>query len=159
MGLSEKREKNQIHIREIRWHSPTVRQHQCSHHQCQGTTMSRAVTVYAIRTARDLKAALLRIETLWALWGAKPGTSEGDELDVLADLVEAYENRHHPIGPVSGLQALKHLMQANDLTQSDLPEIGSQGVVSEILTGKRDLNVRHIRALAKRFGVPTAVFV
>ena len=121
--------------------------------------MSRAVTVYAIRTARDLKAALLRIETLWALWGAKPGTSEGDELDVLADLVEAYENRHHPIGPVSGLQALKHLMQANDLTQSDLPEIGSQGVVSEILTGKRDLNVRHIRALAKRFGVPTAVFV
>lgn len=118
--------------------------------------MSRAVTVHAIRTARDLKAALVRIETLW---GAKSGTSEGDELDVLDDLVEAYENRHHPIGPVSGLQALKHLMQANDLTQSDLPEIGSQGVVSEILTGKRDLNVRHIRALAKRFGVPTAVFV
>jgi antitoxin component HigA of HigAB toxin-antitoxin module len=107
-------------------------------------------------TTRDLKAALVRIETLW---GAKPGTSEGDELDVLADLVEAYENRHHSIGPVSGLQALKHLMQANDLTQSDLPEIGSQGVVSEILTGKRDLNVRHIRALAKRFGVSTAVFV
>ena len=118
--------------------------------------MSRAVTVCAIRTARDLKAALLRTETLW---GAKPGTSEGDELDVLADLVEVYKNRHHPIGPVSGLQALMHLMQANDLTQSDLPEIGSQGVVSEILTEKRDLNLRHIRALAKRFGVSTAVFV
>ena len=50
-------------------------------------------------------------------------------------------------------------MQANGLTQSDLPEIGSQGVVSEILTGKRDLNVRHIRALAARFKVAAAVFV
>src|SRR5260221_543538 len=62
-------------------------------------------------------------------------------------------------GPGSGLRALKHLMQANDLTQKDLPEIGSQGVVSEILTGKRELNVRHIRALAARFKVSPAAFV
>ena len=118
--------------------------------------MSHAVAVHPIRTARDLREALVRIE---ALWGAKSGTPEGDELDVLADLVEAYENRHHPIGPASGVRALKHLMEANGLTQSDLPEIGSQGVVSEILTGKRDLNVRHIRALAARFGLSAGVFV
>ena len=118
--------------------------------------MSHAIAVHPIRTTRDLRDALARID---ALWGAKSGTIEGDELDVLTDLVEAYENRHHPIGPGSGLRTLKHLMQANGLTQSDLPEIGSQGVVSEILTGKRDLNVRHIRALAVRFKVAAAVFV
>ena len=118
--------------------------------------MSHTIAVHPIRSARDLRDGLARIN---ALWGAKSGTLEGDELDVLADLVEAYENRHHPIAPGSGLRALKHLMQANGLTQSDLPEIGSQGVVSEILTGKRDLNVRHIRALAVRFGVAAAVFV
>jgi HTH-type transcriptional regulator/antitoxin HigA len=47
----------------------------------------------------------------------------------------------------------------HDLKQSDLPEVGSQGVVSEILSGKRDLNVRQMRALAKRFGVSPAVFI
>jgi HTH-type transcriptional regulator/antitoxin HigA len=50
-------------------------------------------------------------------------------------------------------------MVANELSQSDLPEIGSQGVVSEILTGKRDLHARHIRALAARFQMSPAVFV
>ena len=118
--------------------------------------MSHAIAVHPIRTARDLREALARIE---ALWGAKSGTLAGDELDVLADLVEAYENRHHPLAPGSGVRALKHLMVANDLSQGDLPEIGSQGVVSEILTGKRALNVRHIRALAVRFSVSPAVFV
>ena len=50
-------------------------------------------------------------------------------------------------------------MDEHGLTQSDLPEIGSQGVVSEVLNGKRDLNVRQIRALAARFGVSAAVFI
>jgi HTH-type transcriptional regulator / antitoxin HigA len=118
--------------------------------------MSHAIAVHPIRAARDLRDELARIETLW---GAKPGTPAGDELDVLADLVEPYENRHHPIGPASGVRALKHLIAANNLSQADLPEIGSQGVVSEILAGKRELNVRHIRALAARFGVSAGVFV
>ena len=50
-------------------------------------------------------------------------------------------------------------MEEHDLTQSDLPDIGSQGVVSEILTGKRDLNVRQIARLSERFGVSPAVFM
>jgi len=50
-------------------------------------------------------------------------------------------------------------MEAHGLTQSDLPEIGSQGVVSEILSGERELNIRQIRRLAKRFGVSPAVFI
>jgi len=50
-------------------------------------------------------------------------------------------------------------LQEHELRQSDLPEIGSQGIVSEVLTGKRELNVRQIMQLAKRFGVSPAVFV
>ena len=57
------------------------------------------------------------------------------------------------------MQALKFLMAQHGLNQSDLPEIGSQGVVSEILSGKRELNIRQVRALSQRFGVSAATFV
>ena len=59
----------------------------------------------------------------------------------------------------TGVQALKFLMEQHGLKQSDLTEIGSQGVVSEILTGKRELNIRQVRALSERFGVSAATFV
>jgi HTH-type transcriptional regulator/antitoxin HigA len=58
-----------------------------------------------------------------------------------------------------GVQALKFLMEQHGLKQSDLSEIGSQGVVSEILMGKRELNIRQVRALSERFGVSAATFV
>lgn len=80
-------------------------------------------------------------------------------LDTLGTLIHAYEEEHHPIPECSGVDILRFLMEEHDLTQSDLPEIGSQGVVSEILRGKRELNVRQIRALAKRFHVSPGVFV
>jgi HTH-type transcriptional regulator/antitoxin HigA len=57
------------------------------------------------------------------------------------------------------VQALKYLMEQRGLKQTDLSEIGSQGVVSQILTGKRELNIRQVRALSKRFGVSAATFV
>jgi len=59
----------------------------------------------------------------------------------------------------TGIEALKFLMEQHGLKQGDLEEIGSQGVVSEILTVKRELNVRQVRALSKRFGVSTATFL
>jgi HTH-type transcriptional regulator/antitoxin HigA len=80
-------------------------------------------------------------------------------LDTLGTLIHAYEEEHHPIPECSGVDVLRFLMEEHDLTQSDLPEIGSQGVVSEILRGKREFNVRQIRALAKRFHVSPGVFV
>lgn len=80
-------------------------------------------------------------------------------LDTLGTLIHAYEEEHHPIPECSGVDVLRFLMEEHDLTQSDLPEIGSQGVVSEILRGKRELNVRQIRALAKRFHVSPGVFI
>jgi HTH-type transcriptional regulator / antitoxin HigA len=80
-------------------------------------------------------------------------------LDTLGTLLEAYEEQHHPLPDAGAAEILRYFMQAQDLGQSDLPEVGSQGVVSEILSGKRALNVRQIRALAERFHVSPAVFV
>ena len=80
-------------------------------------------------------------------------------LDTLGTLLHAYEEQHHPMPECSGADVLRFLIEEHGLTQTDLPEIGSQGVVSDILRGKRELNVRQIRALAKRFQVSPAVFI
>ncbi|PTQ73963.1 type II toxin-antitoxin system HigA family antitoxin [Pseudomonas sp. GV071] len=76
----------------------------------------------------------------------------------IGSLLEAYDESVRPMPKVSGAEALRYLMQEHQLAQSDLPEIGTQSVVSEILGGRRQLNVRHIRALSKRFNVPVDVF-
>jgi HTH-type transcriptional regulator/antitoxin HigA len=80
-------------------------------------------------------------------------------VDIVGDLIEDYESERHALPPASGVQALRFLMEQHGLKQGDLPEIGSQGVVSEILSGKRELNVRQIRALGERFGVSPATFL
>jgi HTH-type transcriptional regulator/antitoxin HigA len=77
----------------------------------------------------------------------------------LGTLIRAYEEAHHPMPEVSGAEMLRFFMEEHGLTQSDLPEIGSQGVVSEILNGKRELNIRQVRKLAQRFQVSPAVFI
>src|SRR5258708_11822177 len=80
-------------------------------------------------------------------------------LDTLGTLLHDYEEQHHPMPEASGPDVLRFLMEEHGLTQSDLSEIGSQGVVSDILRGKRELNIRQIRALAQRFHVSPAVFI
>lgn len=80
-------------------------------------------------------------------------------LDTLGILIEAYEEQHYQIPDCSGVEMLLHFMDEYSLSQSDLPEIGSQGVVSEIINEKRELNIRQIRALAKRFNVSPGVFL
>ena len=80
-------------------------------------------------------------------------------VDIVGDLIEDFEAEHHPLPDVTGVQALKFLMEQQGIKQCDLHEIGSQGVVSEILTGKRELNIRQVRALSERFGVSPATFV
>lgn len=90
------------------------------------------------------------------------GGAEGHPLAALAaqmgGLISAYDSEHFPIPDAPGHEVLRFLMQEHGLRQEDLPEIGPQSVVSEILAGKRQLNVRHIRALAARFNVPADVF-
>ena len=80
-------------------------------------------------------------------------------VDLLSKLIADYEEKKYAHKLGSGANALKFLMQARGLSQSDLPEIGSQGVVSELLNGKRTLNIRQIKLLAKRFKVDPSTFI
>ncbi len=80
-------------------------------------------------------------------------------VDIVGDLIEDFETEHHPLPATTGVQALKFLLDQHGLKQGDQIEIGSQGVVSEILSGKRELNIRQIRALGERFAVSPATFV
>ncbi|HET6724586.1 MAG TPA: helix-turn-helix domain-containing protein [Gammaproteobacteria bacterium] len=79
--------------------------------------------------------------------------------DALGLFVEQYESEHVSVPAAGPVSVLKFFIQQHHLRQSELPEIGSQGVVSEILAGKRELNTRQIKRLAERFGVSPAVFV
>ncbi|XLZ69764.1 transcriptional regulator [Massilia sp. SR12] len=90
----------------------------------------------------------------------------GDEKHELAGLVHMvglliaeYETRHFSSAHATPIDMLRFLMEQHELRQSDLPEIGSQGVVSEILNGKRELNLRQARALAKRFQLPVSALL
>ena len=67
-------------------------------------------------------------------------------IDIVDDLIDDYESELRPLPQTNGVDALKFLMEQHDLKQTDLHEIGSQGVVSEILTGKRELNLRQVQA-------------
>lgn len=90
---------------------------------------------------------------------AKQTTQEEQYAEVLITLIEAYEEEHHSIPDASPVEVLKALMDANSLRQKDLaPMFGSESVVSEVLSGKRDLNRGQITKLSKRFGVSPAVF-
>ena len=124
------------------------------------TALAAQVPLRPIRSERDYKAAVRAMDELLDAGGA-------DESDVLADLVALgggfvgeYEQRKgHVLPDATGVEVLRHLMERDGLRQSDLPEIGSQGVVSEILRGKRELNARQIRALGEQFGVSPATFI
>ncbi len=80
-------------------------------------------------------------------------------METIGLLISKYEDDHYKIKIISGICVLKELMNENNLKQSDLKEIGSQGVVSEILSGRRELNIRQIKILAKKFNVDASVFV
>ena len=80
-------------------------------------------------------------------------------IDIVGDLIDDYEQQLHPLPQTNGVDALRFLMAQHGLKQTELHEIGSQGVVSEILTGKRELNLRQVRALSQRFGVSADTFL
>ena len=80
-------------------------------------------------------------------------------METLGSLIESYELQHVPELSGNPLNTLKALMKEHGLKQADMKEIGSQGVVSEVLSGKRALNSRQIKALSKRFAVSPAVFI
>lgn len=80
-------------------------------------------------------------------------------IDILSNLIAVYEEEQYKNFAGKGIDALKFLMESHHLHQSDLSEIASQGVISEILNGKRPLNLRQIKLLAKRFNVDPSTFI
>ena len=105
-----------------------------------------------IHSDDDLTAALVRMEQLW---GAERGTAEGDELEVLAVLIEKYEEEHYPMPPSDPIEAIKFRMDQQGLTPRDLePYIGSSGRVSEVLNRKRKLSLAMIKRLHDGLRIP-----
>ncbi|NVZ67778.1 helix-turn-helix domain-containing protein [Pseudomonas costantinii] len=80
-------------------------------------------------------------------------------VDILSDWIEAYDHEHRPMPLASGVDVLRAMMREHGLNQSDLPGVGTQSVVSEVLSGKRRLNLRQVRWLAERFGVSVETFI
>ena len=108
--------------------------------------------IQPIKTEKDYDAALNLIEQLW---DSGENTPEGDRLDVLITLVEAYEAVHHPIYPPDPVAAIEFHMDQNDLSRSDLePFIGTRARVSEVLNRKRGLSIEMIRSLNEGLGIP-----
>ncbi len=110
-----------------------------------------------IRTEADCDAALRRIE---ALWDAAPGTPAGDELDVLATLVEAYENEHYPMDPPDPIEAIKfRLEQEGKDYRALIGVIGQRTRVYEVMRGDRPLSLNMIRKLHSTLKIPAAVLI
>ena len=110
------------------------------------------VKLKTINNDRELNRALKRIDDLW---GAKPGTPKGDELDVLMLLVEKYEDEQYAIPASDPIEAIKFLMDQNSLSRKDLePYIGTSGRVSEVLSRKRNLTLAMIKKLHKGLKIP-----
>ncbi len=80
-------------------------------------------------------------------------------MDVIGVLIEDYEDEHIPEPVGNPISVLRYFMEENGLKQKDLSELGSQGVVSEILNGKRELNLRQVKELSERFNVPASAFI
>jgi HTH-type transcriptional regulator / antitoxin HigA len=115
------------------------------------------VDIKPIRSEADHEAALAEIERLW---GAPAGTPEGDRLDVLATLVDAYESEHYPIDPPDPIAAIEFRMEQQGLTRRDLePMLGSRARVAEVLNRKRDLSIGMIRRLHAQLGVSAEVLI
>jgi HTH-type transcriptional regulator / antitoxin HigA len=110
------------------------------------------MNIKPIRTKRDYEASLKAIEKLM---GAKRGSAEGDRLDVLVTLVEAYEAKHFPLDLPDPVAAIRFVMEQRDLTVKDLiPFIGQPNRVYEVLSGKRPLTMAMAWRLHRGLGIP-----
>ncbi len=110
-----------------------------------------------IRTEADYEAALKTVE---AVMDAYPGTPEGDRLDVLVTLIQAYERMHHPIEMPDPIEAIRFRMEQGGLTRRDLEQaLGSRARVAEILNRKRPLTLPMIRRLHGLFEIPAEVLI
>lgn len=117
------------------------------------------INYLSIHTKQDYENAILALTRLLDDVGENEKHPLFGFIEILGLVIETYEAEHHSWKDISGVKVLKNLMEEHNLKQEDLSEIGSQGVVSEILHGKRQLNVNQIRKLGVRFNVNPAVFL
>lgn len=116
-----------------------------------------ATELKPIRTKADYDRALREVKRLW---GAELGTPEGDRLDVLATLIDAYESKQFPIDPPDPIEAIRFRMEQQGLTRKDLESmIGSRTRVSEVLARKRNLSIAMIRRLHEGLGIAADVLI
>ena len=114
------------------------------------------MTIKPIKTDADHRAALVRLD---AIFDASPGTPKGDEAEVLATLVQLYEEKQFPIDLPSPIEAIRFRMEQEDMKAKDLvPYIGNASKVSEVLSGRRRLSLAMIRNLT-RLGIPAEVLL
>jgi HTH-type transcriptional regulator/antitoxin HigA len=110
-----------------------------------------------IHTEADHNKALAEVERLW---GAKLGTPDGDRLDILVTLIEAYEDKNYPMDPPDPIEAIKYRMEQQGLTRKDLePLIGTRTRVAEVLNGKRNLSIAMIRNLHEKLGISAEILI
>jgi HTH-type transcriptional regulator/antitoxin HigA len=110
-----------------------------------------------IRTEADHERAMAEVERLW---GAKNGTPEGDRLDVLVTLIEAYEKKAYPFDPPDPIEAIQFRMEQLGLTRKDLePFIGSRARVAEVMNRKRGLSIDMIRRLNEGLGISGDILI
>ena len=110
------------------------------------------MNIRPIRNDEDLRAAFARLE---AIFQAPEASPQADEMEVLVALIEAYENRHYPVGPADPIEAIKFRMEQQGLAAKDLePYIGSSGRVSEVLNRKRALSLRMVKRLHDGLNIP-----
>lgn len=107
----------------------------------------------------DYDALVQALDELLEMTGEDESHPLMSLVDIIGDLIEEWDHKHHPMPVASGVDVLRYLMREHGLSQSELPGVGSQSVVSEILSGKRQLNLRQIRWLAERFGVSVETFI
>lgn len=122
-------------------------------------SLAEVVPIRRIRGRREYDEAVRTLDMLLDGGAADENHALADVVHLIGELIQAYETRHVRLPPATGVDALRFLMAQHGLRQSDLPEIGTQGVVSEILSGRRELRTSHIRLLSERFHVPGDVFL
>ncbi len=120
--------------------------------------LTRNIPLSRIHSKRQYKVVVKTMEYLADVVNDNDKHPLVGLLEVLEVLVENYDREHNQLPNITGVAFLKNLMNEHGLKQTDIAELGSQGVVSEILSGKRRLNQRHAALLAKRFSLPEELF-
>jgi HTH-type transcriptional regulator/antitoxin HigA len=115
------------------------------------------MTIKPIKTKKDYQQALARLKMIF---DSKKGSAKGDELEILAMLIDNYENEHFPVGFPDPVEAIKFRMEQLGYNQSDLANVvGLKSRASEILSKKRKLSLEMIRQIHDRLNIPTEVLI